>query len=96
MLRPNEFKAALRFRRIARGKVMSARIVTEEHKSVTEIDIVLDGPPSHEAGRFVEIEHALHGHSMNVGQWVERDDGYWVIRLRVCDEDIHGENRGRL
>jgi hypothetical protein len=45
-------------------------------------DIVFDGPPSHESGRFVEVENAK-GASIAVGEWVHRDDGYWVLRLTV-------------
>ena len=56
----------------------------------TEIDIVFDGPPGPEAGSFVEVEHACERSSMNVGKWIERDDGYWVLRLHVSDEDING------
>lgn len=44
------------------------------------IDIVFDGPPSHDAGRFVEVEDAS-GNGMKIGEWVEREDGYWVLRL---------------
>jgi len=44
------------------------------------IDIVFDGPPSHESGRFVEVENEKR-ESINFGEWVERDDGYWVLRI---------------
>lgn len=44
------------------------------------IDIVFDGPPGPEAGRFVEVEN-LDGESINVGNWVHRTDGYWALRL---------------
>lgn len=44
------------------------------------IDIVFDGPPGPIAGRFVEVENEL-GASINIGEWVERDDGYWVLRI---------------
>ena len=44
------------------------------------IDIVFDGPPSHESGRFVEVEDQT-GKSIRFGDWVERDDGYWVLRF---------------
>ena len=44
------------------------------------IDIVFDGPPSHESGRFVEVEDDS-GKSIGVGEWVERDDGLWALRL---------------
>lgn len=44
------------------------------------IDIVFDGPPSHESGRFVEVENAK-GESIKFGEWVERADGYWALRI---------------
>lgn len=44
------------------------------------IDVVFDGPPSHESGRFVEVEDA-QGRSINFGEWVERADGYWCLRI---------------
>ena len=44
------------------------------------VDIVFDGPPSHESGRFVEVENA-QGRSINFGEWVHRADGYWALRI---------------
>lgn len=44
------------------------------------IDIVFDGPPGHTAGRFVEVENE-NGASIHFGEWVKRDDGYWVLRI---------------
>jgi hypothetical protein len=46
------------------------------------IDIVFDGPPAPEAGRFVEVEDES-GRSVDVGTWVERPDGYWALRIRI-------------
>ena len=51
------------------------------------IDIVFDGPPSHESGRFVETEDC-YGKSLGpdlkfITQWVQRIDGYWVLRLEA-------------
>lgn len=46
------------------------------------IDIVFDGPPSHISGRFVEVEDPDRK-SISVGDWIERDDGHWVLRLAV-------------
>lgn len=43
------------------------------------IDIVFDGPPGPTAGRFVEVER--DGQSIRIGSWVQRDDGYWVLRI---------------
>lgn len=44
-----------------------------------ELDIVFDGPPGPEAGRFVEVE--VEGRSVSAGQWFQREDGYWVLRI---------------
>jgi hypothetical protein len=44
------------------------------------IDIVFDGPPGPEAGRFVEVENDT-GASISIGEWVQRPDGYWVLRI---------------
>ena len=35
------------------------------------IDIVFDGPPGPEPGRFVEVEDT-NGNSIRVGEWIER------------------------
>ena len=48
------------------------------------VDIVFDGPPGHDAGRFVEVEDS-EGLSISFGQWVHRDDGHWCLRLPACD-----------
>lgn len=44
------------------------------------IDIVFDGPPGPEAGRFVEVENDK-GESIRFGEWLQRPDGYWVLRF---------------
>lgn len=44
------------------------------------IDIVFDGPPSAVTGRFVEVEDET-GASVSFGQWVDREDGTWALRL---------------
>ena len=51
------------------------------------VDIVFDGPPSHESGRFVEVEDQL-GRSIHFGRWVKREDGYWVLRLIPHSNDL--------
>ncbi len=48
--------------------------------SVQAINIVFDGPPAPEGGRFVEVE-TDDGHSISIGQWLERSDGYWALRI---------------
>lgn len=45
------------------------------------LDIVFDGPPGPDGGRFVEVEDDT-GKSVNWGEWVKRDDGYWALRLK--------------
>jgi hypothetical protein len=47
---------------------------------MTAINIVFDGPPAHESGRFVEVEDDK-GHGLRVGQWYERPDGLWALRI---------------
>jgi hypothetical protein len=47
------------------------------------VDIVFDGPPGPEAGRFVEVENEM-GDSIalaEIGEWVQRADGYWALRI---------------
>lgn len=44
------------------------------------IDVVFDGPPSHESGRFVEVEDAGQ-RSISVGEWIDRGDGLWALRI---------------
>lgn len=43
------------------------------------IDIVFDGPPGPESGRFVEVEDAT-GRSIRIGEWIETG-GLWRLRL---------------
>ena len=43
------------------------------------IDIVFDGPCGHESGRFIEVEQ--DGKSIRVGEWVDRKDGTWALRI---------------
>ena len=48
------------------------------------IDIVFDGPPGPQAGRFVEVEDA-NGKGFSFGKWVQREDGYWALRIPPMD-----------
>ena len=52
--------------------------------SVTDktIDVVFDGPPDHESGRFIEVEDA-NGKSITIGEWIKRGDGNWALRLKA-------------
>ncbi len=44
------------------------------------INIIFDGPPGPESGLFVEVE-TDDGKSINIGEWIERDDGLWALRI---------------
>ena len=44
------------------------------------VDIVFDGPPGPESGRFVEVENS-QGKSISFGEWKVRADGCWVLRI---------------
>ena len=44
------------------------------------IDVVCDGPPDHDGGRFVELE--VDGFSVGAGEWVQRGDE-WLLRLSI-------------
>lgn len=46
------------------------------------IDVVFDGPPSHESGRFVEVEDE-QGRSISIGTWIDRGDGLWALRIEA-------------
>lgn len=50
---------------------------TQQEAAVKELHFVLDGPPSHESGRFVEVEDE-NGKSVNVGRWEQRGN-YWHL-----------------
>lgn len=50
---------------------------------MSEIYIRFDGPPEHEAGRFVEVER--DGKGISFGEW--RQDGeYWLLVLTEVNE----------
>lgn len=49
------------------------------HKPVR---IVFDGPPSHEAPRFVEVEDA-DGAGQRVGEWKPYKEGFWTLGFFV-------------
>jgi hypothetical protein len=53
---------------------------------MSHIDIVFDGPPGPESGRFIEVEDS-EGNSISLGDWVCREDGYWVLRITTLDKE---------
>lgn len=44
------------------------------------INIVFDGPPGPEGPRFIEVE-TDDGRSIRVGEWQQRQDGNWGLRI---------------
>ena len=52
----------------------------------THIDIVFDGPPAAESGRFVEVENPA-GASVKVGEWIDRGDGLWALRISFASPE---------
>lgn len=54
--------------------------LVEQPSEPVALRIVFDGPPSHDGGRFVEIEDA-NGKSFNAGEWKQRTDGLWELRV---------------
>ena len=48
------------------------------------IDIVFDGPPGPNGPRFIEAE-SPPGISIRFGTWLQRPDGYWVLRITEQD-----------
>jgi len=45
------------------------------------LNIIFDGPPGPEAGRFVEVENDF-GESIRAGEWSENGDGTWTLRIK--------------
>lgn len=45
-----------------------------------DIDIVFDGPPDRDGPRFIEVEDET-GQSIEIGEWIERGNGLWALRI---------------
>lgn len=56
------------------------------------INFVCDGPPSHESGRFIEVEDD-NGCGMKVGEWVKHRsvDGWWSLRVELPTPSAEAE-----
>ncbi len=84
-----EYEQALQAEQIAQEEddARQAEMAATNEQMERFIDIVFDGPPSHVTGRFVEVEND-QGASINFGEWVKREDGYWVLRIPDYGRDI--------
>jgi hypothetical protein len=67
---------------------------------MSNLNIIFDGPPAAQSGRFIEVEDD-EGRSINAGEWIDRGDGTWVLRLATpettattIDEIAHLCNHG--
>jgi hypothetical protein len=62
-----------------------ADVITKAAAAVLSrrIDVVFDGPPGPDPGRFVEVEDET-GRSVDIGEWVQRPDGFWVLRIPIA------------
>jgi|GEM_PF-4104141 len=69
--RIEEFKAAGQFVEAMRAA-----------RKAQAINIIFDGPPGQESGRFVEVE-TDDGHSVNIGKWKKSKDGLWSLRIEA-------------
>lgn len=59
-----------------------------------ELRVVFDGPPDHDAGRFVECEDC-HGCSVNAGEWRARPDGMWELVITRLPHALTAAAPGR-
>ena len=57
---------------------------------IERVHVVFDGPPGPDAGRFVECE-TPDGRGINAGEWHERGDGYWELRLTLAQPSPQAE-----
>lgn len=49
------------------------------------VDLVFDKGPGPELAGFIEAE-TVEGTSVNVGDWIERPDGTWALRLELTGD----------
>jgi len=47
------------------------------------LNIIFNGPPGPEGGRFIEVE-TDDGHSVRAGEWSQRPDGHWRLRITTA------------
>ena len=80
---------------LARCFPMASLMSTEPMDTPAAINIVFDGPPGPEGPRFIEVE-TDDGYSIPVGEWQERPDGDWALRIAALprvpqDPDVDPE-----
>ena len=65
----------------------AANAVMAKIKAEPFIDVVFDGPPGPESGRFVECEDET-GRSINAGEWIDRGNGLWALRIKPPSVEV--------
>lgn len=50
------------------------------HGNPAYVDVIFAGSPGPTGGAFVEVEDPK-GRSVNTGDWIDRGDGYWALRI---------------
>ena len=53
------------------------------------VNVVFDGPPSNETGRFVEVEDFETGRSLKVGHWWPQENGLWALTINASPQEEH-------
>lgn len=64
------------------GSCIDAQQESEGPGESEYIDVVFDGPPGPDGIRFIEVEDES-GCSISAGEWIERSDGFWALRLPI-------------
>jgi hypothetical protein len=62
------------------GRAAGVEVRADDAAHVVAEILEADGPPGPDAPCFVEVEDDER-RSLRYGQWVERDDGHWVLRI---------------
>lgn len=90
VLSDNKFLVTFNAWQDAVRSLYTAPASVQQAEPVAEVHVILDGPPSHESGRFVECENA-DGKSINAGRWEQRGK-YWHLIINTTS----GVRKGML
>lgn len=75
-------------------KLVEAGWLKPDADSPGIVYVVFDGPPSHDAPRFIEVE-TMDGASVRVGNWVRMTgdrEGEWALQLSLHPTEAEYEN----
>jgi hypothetical protein len=78
----SEVRFADRVKRVRDETGLGLLECADRVRRMRELHIIFDGPPSHESGRFIEVEDE-NGRGVNAGEWRKRNDGLWELVIRV-------------